>query len=47
MLITSDVFVDKALANIDGAVDYKTTTTKGAFLQAILLVSVIIGGELL
>ena len=38
LFISSDVFIDKALSNIDGSVEYKTPNTKGTFIQGILLV---------
>ena len=38
LFISSDVFIDKALSRIDGAVEYKTPTTKGTFIQGFFLV---------
>ncbi len=38
MLLTSDVFIDKVLGNINGATDYRNTTVKGTLIQGIILV---------
>ena len=38
MIITSDVFVTRVLANVSGATDYKYATNYGTFLQGLLLV---------
>lgn len=38
MVITSDVFVTRVLANVNGATDYKHATNYGTFLQGMLLV---------
>ena len=38
MLISSDVFINPALAKFDGAVNYKCPTSWGTFLQGLFLV---------
>lgn len=38
LFVTSDVFVNKILGRINGAVDYRCPTTKGAFIQGLILV---------
>jgi hypothetical protein len=38
MFVSSDVFIDKVLGRIDGAVEHKNPTTKGTFVQALVLV---------
>jgi len=38
MLISSDVFINRALAKFDGAVNYKCPTSWGTFLQGLFLV---------
>jgi hypothetical protein len=38
MLVSSDVFIMRGLANFEGAVDYKQPTSWGTFLQGSLLV---------
>lgn len=38
LLITSDVFVGRVLSKFKGAVDYKTPTSWGTFLQSLFLV---------
>ena len=38
MVISSDVFINRALAQFSGAVDYKCSTSYGTFLQGLFLV---------
>lgn len=38
ILINSNVFIDKILGKINGAVEYKTPTTKGVIIQSTILV---------
>lgn len=38
MVISSDVFINRALAKFKGAVDYKCPTSWGTFLQGFFLV---------
>lgn len=38
LIITSDVFTNRVLTSFKGAVDYKSPTNYGAFLQGIFLV---------
>ncbi len=42
ILISSDVFINRALAKFEGAVDYKCPTSWGVCLQGLFLVLVII-----
>lgn len=38
MFLSSDVFINRALSKFSGAVDYKTPTSWGTFLQGMFLV---------
>lgn len=38
IIISSDVFINRALAKFRGAVDYKCPTSWGTFLQGLFLV---------
>jgi hypothetical protein len=37
IMLSSDIFIDKVLGNIDGALDHKSPTTKGVCVQATLM----------
>jgi hypothetical protein len=37
LFVSSDVFIDKILSQVSGAVEYKTPTTRGTFIQALVL----------
>jgi len=47
MFISSDVFIDQVLGRIDGASEHKTPTSKGVFIQAIIMVLLVMGIDLL
>ncbi len=38
IMLSSDIFVNRALAKFSGAVDYKCPTSWGVFLQGLFLV---------
>ncbi len=38
LLISSDTFIGRILSNVNGAVDYRSPTSYGTFLQGLLLV---------
>lgn len=42
MIISSDVFINRALSKFNGAVDYKTPTSWGTFLQGLFMVFALI-----
>jgi hypothetical protein len=42
LFISSDVFIDKVLGNIDGATEHKNPTSKGVMVQATVMILLII-----
>jgi hypothetical protein len=47
VIISSDVFINRALARFKGAVDYKCPTSWGVFLQGLFLTMSMIGVDAL
>jgi hypothetical protein len=42
MFITSDIFINKLLSNIEGTLEYQNTTPYGIVIQAITLIGIMI-----
>jgi hypothetical protein len=47
LFISSDVFIDKVLGRIGGATEHKTPTSKGVFIQALVMVTLVMIIDLL
>jgi hypothetical protein len=42
MMVSSDIFINRALAQFKGAVDFKCPTSWGTFLQGLFLVLIMV-----